>query len=197
MLLTGLRITERHAIWKLFIVYPSIFDKVSLGFVLNIGSRETMTAANTSRLPKPARMPTSLNCNKTSKEMSVVPDSVRKPCKMPAIKFPRQHEPRTANAKTKNDSINTCKKILAFDFPTLIKIAVSFCRVRIHIQSSKDTIAVPAPFAADRPVRLPSLFCLARVERREGRLHMVWHFNGKGEPVLPHKKEDAGQTNCQ
>lgn len=54
-----------------------------------------------------------------------------------------------------------------------------------------------APFSTDKPVRLPSLFCLARVERREGRLYMVWHFNAEGEPVLPHKKEDPGQTNCQ
>ena len=57
--------------------------------------------------------------------------------------------------------------------------------------------SLSAPFDAGRPVRLPSLFCLAGVERREGRLHMVWHFNGEGEPELPHKKEDSGQTNCQ
>ena len=69
-----------------------------------------MTAANTSRIPKPARTTISLNCNKTSKEMSAPPESVRKPCKMPAIKFPRQQEPKTASAKTKNDSRNTCKK---------------------------------------------------------------------------------------
>lgn len=60
-----------------------------------------------------------------------------------------------------------------------------------------EGFALSAPFAADRPVRLPSLFCLAGVERREGRLYMVWHFNAEGEPVLPHKKEDPGQTNCQ
>lgn len=60
-----------------------------------------------------------------------------------------------------------------------------------------EGFALSAPFAADRPVRLPSLFCLAGVERREGKLYMVWHFNGKGEPVLPHKKEGPGQTNCQ
>lgn len=60
-----------------------------------------------------------------------------------------------------------------------------------------EGFALSVPFADDRPVRLPSLFCLAGVERREGRLYMVWHFSGKGEPVLPHKKEDSGQTNCQ
>lgn len=54
-----------------------------------------------------------------------------------------------------------------------------------------------APFAVDRPVRLPSLFCLAGVECREGRLYMIWHFNEKGEPELPHKQEGLGQTNCQ
>ena len=59
-----------------------------------------MTAANTSRIPKPARTTISLNRNKMSKVMSVVSESVRKPCKMPAIKFPRQQEPKTASAKT-------------------------------------------------------------------------------------------------
>lgn len=60
-----------------------------------------------------------------------------------------------------------------------------------------EGFALSAPFATDRPVRLPSLFCLAGVERREGRLHMVWHFNSEGMPLLPHKKEGPGQTNCQ
>ncbi len=35
-----------------------------------------MTAANTSRIPKPARTTISLNCNKTFKEMSAPPESV-------------------------------------------------------------------------------------------------------------------------
>lgn len=49
--------------------------------------------------------------------------------------------------------------------------------------------SLSAPFGADKPVRLPSLFCLAGVERREGRLHMVWRFNARGEPELPREKE--------
>ncbi len=52
-----------------------------------------------------------------------------------------------------------------------------------------EGFALSAPFGTDRPVKLPSLFCLAGVERREGRLHMVWHFNGAGEPELPRKEE--------
>lgn len=61
----------------------------------------------------------------------------------------------------------------------------------------KEGFVLSAPFAADRPVRLPSLFCLAGVERREGKLYMVWYFNAEGEPEFPHKKENPGQTNCQ
>ena len=57
--------------------------------------------------------------------------------------------------------------------------------------------SLSAPFGTDRPVRLPSLFCLAGVECREGRLYMVWRFDGEGRPVFPHKKEGPGQTNCQ
>lgn len=54
-----------------------------------------------------------------------------------------------------------------------------------------EGFALSAPFAADRPVRLPSLFCLAGVERREGRLYMVWYFNKEGRPVLPHSDGKA------
>lgn len=60
-----------------------------------------------------------------------------------------------------------------------------------------EGFVLSVPFGTDRPVRLPSLFCLAGVERREGGLHMVWHFDEDGWPVLPHKKEGPGQTNCQ
>ncbi len=57
-----------------------------------------------------------------------------------------------------------------------------------------EGFVLSAPFGTDRPVKLPSLFCLARVERREGRLHMVWYFDGEGRPALAHKEEKSGQT---
>lgn len=43
------------------------------------------------------------------------------------------------------------------------------------------------PFRSDRPLRLCALFCLARIERREGRFHLVWEFDGDGEPKVPHQ----------
>lgn len=49
--------------------------------------------------------------------------------------------------------------------------------------------SLAAPLRADRPVRLPALFCLARTERREGQLHLVWDFDGEGNPKVPHKRE--------
>lgn len=51
-----------------------------------------------------------------------------------------------------------------------------------------EEVVLSAPFGTDRPVKMPSLFCLAGVERREGRLYMVWRFNRAGEPVLPPEK---------
>ena len=52
-----------------------------------------------------------------------------------------------------------------------------------------DSFPLAAPFRTDRPVRLPVLFCLGRVERREGQMHMVWDFDSRGNPILPHKQE--------
>lgn len=60
-----------------------------------------------------------------------------------------------------------------------------------------EGFSLAAPFRTDSPVSLSALFCLARVERWEGRYHLVWRFDGEGMPEIPHKKEAAGQTNCQ
>lgn len=48
-----------------------------------------------------------------------------------------------------------------------------------------DGFSLSAPFRTDRPLRLPALFCLARLERRNGQLHLVWDFDGQGNPTLP------------
>lgn len=45
------------------------------------------------------------------------------------------------------------------------------------------------PFHPREPFPLPLLFCLARVERREGRLWLVWEFDSGGSPVLPQAGE--------
>lgn len=52
-----------------------------------------------------------------------------------------------------------------------------------------DGFSLAAPFRTDRPVRLDALFCLARAERWDGQLHLVWRFDAKGRPVIPHKAE--------
>ena len=56
--------------------------------------------------------------------------------------------------------------------------------------------SLAAPFRTDRPVRLPALFCLCRVERWNGQLHLVWDFDSDGHPKIPHKTHQSGQTNC-
>ena len=53
----------------------------------------------------------------------------------------------------------------------------------------QDCFSLAAPFRTDRPMCLPALFCLSQVERWNGQLHLVWHFDSHGQPKLPHKKE--------
>jgi len=59
----------------------------------------------------------------------------------------------------------------------------------------KDGFRLAVPFRTDCPVAMESLFCLARVERLEGRPHLVWSFDREGVPLVPHKEEENGQTN--
>ena len=49
----------------------------------------------------------------------------------------------------------------------------------------KGGFSLGAPFRTDRPFALPGLFCLARVELREGRPWLVWEFGPDGLPRLP------------
>ena len=49
------------------------------------------------------------------------------------------------------------------------------------------------PFRADTPMALESLFCLAQLERLEGRPYLVWSFDRAGRPVIPHKDGPFGQ----
>ena len=51
---------------------------------------------------------------------------------------------------------------------------------------------VAAPFRRDRPVALEPLFCLARVEEREGGAWLVWAFDRAGNPVLPASSPASG-----
>lgn len=52
--------------------------------------------------------------------------------------------------------------------------------------------SLSAPFRPDQPVALSALFCLARVERREGRPHLIWSFDRSGQPKIPHKSKRIG-----
>ena len=52
-------------------------------------------------------------------------------------------------------------------------------------QREGEGFSLSAPFRADRPFPLPVLFCLARTQRREGRLYLVWRFDRQGRPVAP------------
>lgn len=47
-----------------------------------------------------------------------------------------------------------------------------------------EGFSLSAPFRSDRPFPLPALFCLARTERREGRLYLVWPFDREGRPLV-------------
>ena len=56
-------------------------------------------------------------------------------------------------------------------------------------QREASGFSLAAPFRTDRAVPLAALFCLARTERREGQLHLVWDFDREGNPKVPHKRE--------
>lgn len=47
-----------------------------------------------------------------------------------------------------------------------------------------EGFSLSAPFRPDRPFPLTALFCLARTERREGRLYLVWPFDREGRPLV-------------
>ncbi|MGO5022523.1 hypothetical protein ACTQ4E_05430 [Lawsonibacter sp. LCP25S3_G6] len=47
----------------------------------------------------------------------------------------------------------------------------------------KNGFLLAAPFRPDRPVALPSLFCLARVEKLPSGIRLVWRFDEKGWPI--------------
>lgn len=49
--------------------------------------------------------------------------------------------------------------------------------------------SLSVPLRTDRPLPLCTLFCLARTERREGRLYLVWDFDAQGNPKIPHKRK--------
>ncbi|MCI8422560.1 MAG: hypothetical protein HFF50_03360 [Lawsonibacter sp.] len=57
----------------------------------------------------------------------------------------------------------------------------------------QEGFCLAAPFRPECPVPLVPLFCLARVERLEGRPHLVWRFDREGRPLLPTVKSQDAQ----
>lgn len=64
-------------------------------------------------------------------------------------------------------------------------------------KKEEDGFSLAAPFRIDSPTPLNTLFCLASVERWDGRTHLVWKFDQEGNPQIPNKIECTGQTNRQ
>lgn len=56
----------------------------------------------------------------------------------------------------------------------------------------RDGFRLAVPFRPEAPVALESLFCLARLERVEGRSCLVWDFNRDGTPKFLNKEEGPG-----
>ena len=55
-----------------------------------------------------------------------------------------------------------------------------------------DTFSLAVPFHPDRPLKLNALFCLSRLERWDGRPHLVWTFDREGYPKIPLKPGEVG-----
>ena len=58
-------------------------------------------------------------------------------------------------------------------------------RTSMLCQKEASGFSLAAPFRTDRAVPLAALFCLARVERWDGRPHLVWSFDQEGRPKMP------------
>ena len=69
-----------------------------------------------------------------------------------------------------------------------IRLALAALAVWTALRFGRPLFSLSAPFRSDRPFPLPALFCLARPERREGRLYLVWPFDREGRPIAPELK---------
>lgn len=56
----------------------------------------------------------------------------------------------------------------------------------------EDGVRLAMPFCSSAPMVLPSLFCLARLERLDGKIHLVWQFDREGRPRVPHRTKGEG-----
>lgn len=56
-------------------------------------------------------------------------------------------------------------------------------------KKEKEGFLLAAPFRTDCPLPLEPLACLARLERLEGRPHLIWAFDPQGNPRLTGGRE--------
>lgn len=56
-----------------------------------------------------------------------------------------------------------------------------------------EEVSFALPFRPDAPLALNTLFCLAQVERLDGRVYLVWRFDGAGQPRVPEGVQKEGQ----
>ena len=61
------------------------------------------------------------------------------------------------------------------------------------VRREGDGVCIALPFDPQRAFPLPALFCLACIERVEGRVHAVYRFDCQGRPVLGYKEGADGQ----
>ena len=58
----------------------------------------------------------------------------------------------------------------------------------------REGFSLAVPLRTDAPVTLNALICLAKVERLEGRPHLVWSFDREGRPKALHNERGSGQN---
>ena len=131
-------------------ISQSIRDKISFGFARITGNKDSNTAITTTPLPIPNSKAISVNCKETCKETLVSTEDSSRSCSQPEASEPRPQEPIRAMRNTTAASKSACKKMMIFCSPMLINTAISFCLLRIHIQSSRETITVPVKKVSKR-----------------------------------------------
>lgn len=62
-------------------------------------------------------------------------------------------------------------------------------------QKCAEGFRLAMPFRCDRPMALTGLFCFARVDRIDGRAHLIWDFDGDGRPRFPYADGKSGENN--
>lgn len=58
----------------------------------------------------------------------------------------------------------------------------------------EDGFELAAPFRRDRPMALPGLFCFARVDKIDGKTHLIWNFDSAGRPKFPYVTGENGKN---